>query len=367
MAATEHVTGDGTTGKPLHRGHIGLIVALSMAAGLLLALVFAVLVVGGGTEPVVTGLVLLAFSVGWVMLAWLSTRRTEQPQRWAYVPAVVMAALGVTHLVLRPSDDVLTAFGWVWPVPLAVLVVWMVWQSRLTLRSWSRPVILYPVFAVLLLAAAGGVYQAIGSTTSYAMPGELVDVGGYKLHISCTGTGSPTVVLEGGLGEPAVMMAGWIQPAVAGTTKVCVYDRAGKGFSDPAPELQDGIAAAAALHTLLANAHIPGPYVLAGHSSGGPYIKVFAQQYPDQVAGMVLLDAQPSDVFAKLPGYPTIYSVFRKGTGILPSLSRLGIVRLASTRGEAGLPPEARAEERSDWSTAAHYRSLRDELLELKT
>jgi pimeloyl-ACP methyl ester carboxylesterase len=146
-----------------------------------------------------------------------------------------------------------------------------------------------------------------------------------------------------------------------------VYDRAGKGFSDPAPKLQDGVAAAAALHTLLANAHIPGPYVLAGHSSGGPYIKVYAQQYPDQVAGMVLLDSQPSDAFAKLPGFRTFYNGFRKATGVLPSLSRLGIVRLFSARGEAGLPPAARAEERSDWSTAAHYRSLRDEFLELKS
>jgi pimeloyl-ACP methyl ester carboxylesterase len=145
-----------------------------------------------------------------------------------------------------------------------------------------------------------------------------------------------------------------------------VYDRAGKGFSDPAPKLQDGVAAAAALHTLLAKAHIAGPYVLAGHSSGGPYIKVYAQQYPDQVAGMVLLDSQPSDAFAKLPGFSTFYNLFRKATGLLPSLSRLGIVRLSSANGEAGLPPAARAEERSDWSTAAHYRSLRDEFLELK-
>jgi pimeloyl-ACP methyl ester carboxylesterase len=83
------------------------------------------------------------------------------------------------------------------------------------------------------------------------MSGELVDVGGHRLHISCTGTGSPTVVLEGGLGEPSTMMAGWIAPSVATTTRVCVYDRAGRGWSEPAPDSQDGLAVVADLHTLL--------------------------------------------------------------------------------------------------------------------
>jgi pimeloyl-ACP methyl ester carboxylesterase len=229
-------------------------------------------------------------------------------------------------------------------------------------------VVLYPLFAVLLLAAVGGAFERVSeSAAANAMAGQLVDVGGFKMHISCTGSGNPTVLLEPGLGEPGVMMAGWIQPAVATTTKVCIYDRPGKGFSEPAPTTQDAIANAANLHTLLARAHVDGPYVLVGHSSGGPYIKVYASKYPDQVVGMVLLDAQPSDAFAKLPGYPTEYNVLRKFTGLFPPVARLGGMRLSYTTAVAGLPPQARSEERADWSRPGHSRSLRDELLELQS
>jgi ABC-type uncharacterized transport system permease subunit len=89
------------------------------------------------------------------MLALLSSRRTSQPQRWALVPAVVMGGLGLAYLVFRPGTGVLEAFGWVWAITLFALVVWMIIQSRRSLRSWSGPVILYPLFAVLALAAAG--------------------------------------------------------------------------------------------------------------------------------------------------------------------------------------------------------------------
>ncbi|HEX7461472.1 MAG TPA: alpha/beta fold hydrolase [Dermatophilaceae bacterium] len=352
--------------QPERQGHVGLVVLGSLLVGFLLALILAGIVFGGGTEPTITGVVLLSFAAGLGLLAWLSSRRTDQPQRWALIPAAFFGVLGFAHVVFRPSDGVLRAFGWVWPIALVVLVVWMIRASRRSLRSWSRPVVLYPVFAVLLLAAVGGAFERISETAAAnAMPGQLVDVGGFKMHISCTGSGSPTVILEPGLGEPGVMMAGWIQPAVATTTKVCIYDRPGKGFSEPAPTPRDSIANAADLHTLLARAHVGGPYVLVGHSSGGPYIKVYASKYPDQVAGMVLLDAQPSDAFAKLPGFPTFYNVLRKGTGLLPSVARLGAMRLFYSTAVPGLPPQARSEERADWSRPSHYRSLRDEVLEL--
>jgi pimeloyl-ACP methyl ester carboxylesterase len=105
--------------------------------------------------------------------------------------------------------------------------------------------------------------------------------------VNCTGSGGPTVVLEPGLGEVSPAM-GWIAPVVARDTRVCVYDRAGRGWSDTADGPQDAVQTTTDLHTLLDHAHIPGPYVLAGHSFGGPYILTFAATYPDQVAGMVL-------------------------------------------------------------------------------
>ncbi len=207
---------------PVRRGHIGLIVAASMFGGLILALVLTLLVFGGATEPIISGVALLAFALGWTLLAWLSERRTDQPQRWAYVPAIFMGVLGLAHLVFQPSDGVLRAFGWVWPVAAAGLAIWMIIQSRRSLHNWSRPVILYPVLAVLLLAAFGGGYETIREAmdeSAYPMPGQLIDVGGHKLHISCTGSGTPTVILEAGLGQPAAMMSGWIQPGVATETQ----------------------------------------------------------------------------------------------------------------------------------------------------
>jgi pimeloyl-ACP methyl ester carboxylesterase len=353
---------------PARRGHIGRIVAGSILGGLILALVLSIIVFGGATEPIISGSVLLAFALGWTMLAWLSSRRTDQSQRWAYVPAIFMGVLGLAHLVIRPSDSVLRAFGLVWPIAAAGLAIWMIIQSRRSLHSWSRRGIIYPVLAVLLLAAVGGAYETIRETldeSAYTMPGQLIDVGGHKLHISCTGSGTPTVILEAGLGQPAAMMSGWIQPGVATETQVCVYDRAGMGWSELAETPRDGVAIATDLHTLLDRAEIDGPYVLAGHSSGGVYVQVFATQYPDEVAGLVLLDSQPPDAIANLPGYAAEYEGIRRFTALFPSLARLGVGRLAYSA-TSGLPPEAWAEARAFLSTAGHNRGYRDAAVGLK-
>jgi pimeloyl-ACP methyl ester carboxylesterase len=338
-----------------------------MLAGTVTALVLVLLVFDGAIEPVITGWVLLGFAFGWALLA-STLRRTEQPQAWAWVPAMSLAALGVASLVLRPSDSVMRAIGWVWPVLLVVLAVWSLLRARRTLHNWSRRVVLYPVLALTVLAGVGGGYEKVSElrdTSSAVMQGQLVDVGDHKMRISCIGTGSPTVVLEPGLGESGAMMAGWIQPAVAKSTRVCVYDRSGRDWSEPAPHAQDAIANAADLHALLDTAHIDGPYVLVGHSSGAAYIKIYAAEYPDQVAGMVLLDAQPSQAMTRLPDYPTDYAGLRKGMALAPSLARTGVMRLFYKSAVAGLPAAARDEVRRVWSSPDQYRSLRDELIAL--
>ena len=352
-----------------HIGHIGLIVAASMFGGLILALVLTLFVFGGATEPVITGVALLAFALGWAMLAWLSSRRTDQPQRWAFVPAVFMGVLGLASLVIRPSDGMFRAFGWVWPIAAAWLAIWVFGQARRSLHNWSRSVILYPVLAILLLASFGGAYETIRETTddaALAMSGQLVDVGGHKLHTSCTGSGSPTVILEAGLGQPAAEIAGWIQPGVAATTRVCAYDRAGSGSSELAGSPQDGVAIATDLHTLLTEAGIEGPYVLAGHSSGGVYVQVFAARYPDDVAGIVLLDSQPPDALENLPGYAGEYSAIRSTYALGPSLARVGFMRLLYGSVPSDLPPQAWAEARASMSTATHNRGVRDDVVGLK-
>src|ERR687893_3013035 len=123
------------------------------------------------------------------------------------------------------------------------------------------------VVALLVLAVVGAIYQAIATERAqraYPPPGEMVDVGGHRLHINCVGQGSPTVVLDAGSGE---MSAHWVrvQREVSGTTRVCAYDRAGMGWSEAGPEPRGADRVADELHALLDGAGVGGPYVLAGH------------------------------------------------------------------------------------------------------
>src|SRR3954452_6424852 len=130
-----------TPANPSGRSHIGRIVVISLVAGLVavLVLVLAVVLVRGfrAPEAAVTGAALLGFGMG-CWLLWLLSRRTDQPQRWALVPAVGMAALGAALVLLSPSSRVLDLLAWVWPPALIALVVWMTLQSRRALRSRTR-------------------------------------------------------------------------------------------------------------------------------------------------------------------------------------------------------------------------------------
>lgn len=133
---------------------------------------------------------------------------------------------------------------------------------------------------------------------------ERIDVGGRSLAIVRNGSGSPTVILESGLGAQSVW---WepVQDAIAQITSVCRFDRAGKGLSDPAPTPRTSHDMVADLHTLLANVGIPGPYVLVGQSVGGLNVRVYASRYPAEVAGIVLVDSMHEDQFVTMgPLFP---------------------------------------------------------------
>jgi len=347
---------------------LGLIVAGSMFSGLVASLVLVVGPFGGAQEHVIMGTALLGWALGWVFLAALSIRWSDQPQRWAIVPAALMALAGAGLLVFRPDADAMNLLGWIWPLALIALAVWMTVQARRTLRSVTRRLVLYPLFIGLVVAGLGGGYETIQEQvdrSSTAMPGHLVDVGGRRLYVHCTGSGSPTVVLVSGLAETSTYWGGWIAPAVAQNTKVCVYDRAGQGWSDPPATPQDGGAVAADLHTLLDHAQIPGPYVLVGHSTGGAYVRVFAARYPDQVAGVVLLDSQPNEAFTGIPSFPSFYSTIRRASALFPSLARLGGFQLVNRFAADPLPVPIRDEERAAVSTADLNRIQRDEFAEL--
>lgn len=142
--------------------------------------------------------------------------------------------------------------------------------------------------------------EATPDPTSEPADGQLDVGGGRKLHLYCTGAGSPTVVLDAGLGND---WSSWrlVQPRVAAFTRVCAYDRAGLGESDPAPAGPCTSADAVAdLHALLGAVGRRGPYVLVGHSSGGHNVRLFAATYPGEVAGLVLVDAVHEDYFDRL-------------------------------------------------------------------
>jgi pimeloyl-ACP methyl ester carboxylesterase len=221
---------------------------------------------------------------------------------------------------------------------------------------------------MLALAAVGGGYETVREALdegAFPMSGQLIDVGGHSLHLSCSGSGSPTVVLEPGAGGMSSVLA-WITPAVARDTRVCVYDRAGRGWSEPTDSPQDGAHIATDLHTLLQRGHVRGPYVLAGHSFGGLYVLTFAARYPDDVAGMVRVDSTaPASAAlpATSPGNDGSYDITGRVAALLSSSARLGLGRLIGLFEYGSLPPRARDEARAKTATASHFQSTIDEYL----
>ena len=346
------------------RGRLGRITVLSLGIGGLSAALFTLLGVMGGGEAAVTGGGLLGFSVGWMLLVVLSSRRTARPQRWAAVPATVMAAAGTGLLVIRPDDAALTTAGWVWAPVMLALSVWSAVQARRTLTSSARSWVVMPALALLALVSIGGGYQTVRVTldaTAYPMPGRSVDVGDHALHLDCTGTGSPTVVLESGLGGASTLWSR-IVGQVSATTRVCAYDHAGQGWSESADSPRDGLAVAADLGTLLDRAGETGPFVLVGHSVGGPYAMTFAAERPAQVAGLVLLDeTDPHHVDASVAG---------KGGGasgpmaLLPSLARMGLAQPFPASTWSDLPAPAADAFRAYSATARAMTNAVDEVSE---
>ena len=197
---------------------------------------------------------------------------------------------------------------------------------------------------IIILPLSGALYQAIATEIdkrNHQPPGQVVDVGGYRLHLYCIGEnvmGSPTVILEQGLGGTSAAWAR-VQPEIAKTSRVCAYDRAGMGWSDLGPEPRDAQHIATELHSLLHNAGIPGPYVLVGWSFGGFYVRMYAGEYPTEVAGMVLLDSShPDQLISTATGKGQYESITGMYT-IAPWLARMGVMRVMGLiQPDPGLP-----------------------------
>jgi len=163
--------------------------------------------------------------------------------------------------------------------------------SRISLRI-LRYILALEVLLLMVLAFAGILYERGARARDarlYHPPGKLVDVGGYRLHLSCAGSGSPTVVLEYGHQSSYL---GWylIQPEIASFTRVCFYDRAGYGWSDPSPRPRVPSVMTEELHTLLHAAGEKPPYIVVAHSYGSFNAVMFAHKFPEEVFGLVLVD-----------------------------------------------------------------------------
>jgi pimeloyl-ACP methyl ester carboxylesterase len=186
--------------------------------------------------------------------------------------------------------------------------------------------------ALLGLMLLGTAYESAAEAAdvrSFPPPGQMVDVGGYRLHLNCMGTGSPTVVIDAGWGDWSATWSSQVQPSVADTTRVCTYDRAGYGYSDAGPLPRTTERFAPELHTLLQEAHVSGPYVLVGHSLGGALVRVFAHEYAAEVVGVVLIDSMnPRAVDPSAAATPPASDSQSSGDWILTLPARVGLLRL---------------------------------------
>ena len=170
-------------------------------------------------------------------------------------------------------------------------------------RPLVRRILLLLLLLVLVLAAGGSLYENISEARDRRfnpMPGQLVNVNGRKMHIDCIGTGTPTVILDSGLGDGFLSWSK-VQPEIARFTRVCSYDRAGVGYSDPSSEPRTSKVIAQELHALLQAAAIGPPYVTVGHSMGGYNVRAFTSAYRSEIVGMVLVDSSHPDQENRFP------------------------------------------------------------------
>jgi pimeloyl-ACP methyl ester carboxylesterase len=247
-------------------------------------------------------------------------------------------------------------------------------------RRWLRWTtwFLVSVFGVLcLLAAAGAVYNTVATARDrrrFPPPGRLISVNSLRLHLDCQGAGSPTVVFEGDLGDPALE---WrlVQPEVARVTRACSYDRAGLGYSDEPPNdrPRDGRALARELHDLLRLADVTGPFIVVGHGFGGLLVRLYAAAFPADVSGVVLLDAMHEDWPARFEAslspagrqLPSRLPGMRRNLPRAMRANRFGILRLWPAL--SGLDPGAPMYRRISPATLQAFSFLKLQTKALRT
>ena len=227
--------------------------------------------------------------------------------------------------------------------------------------------VLVLTFGLVLALALAGVGWEIHATSRdrrrYPPPGRLVDAGGSRLHMVDVGRRDvpPTVLLECGSSMPSPHLE-WVRSRIGDFARVVAYDRPGLGWSDPLPagEIHDAGTIAGELHTALGNAGIPGPYVVVALGQGALHTIVFADRYPDEVAGVVLVEPQHPDAYFRLPNGGRLQRRQRFIAGVTPTLARLGAMHLfrrTLIKEAEDLPPRAFAELEAFMAQVTHVRS----------
>lgn len=169
------------------------------------------------------------------------------------------------------------------------------------LIQFLRSILVPAASMVAACLAVSAQLMASPATPKSSIPGRLVDIGGHRLHIYCVGEGVPSIIFDSGVGGFSLEWSR-VQNVLARRTRVCAYDRAGYGWSDLGPLPRTSERITRELHTLLERAGVAGPYIIAGHSFGGYNAQLFARNYPDQTAGLVLIDSSHPEQIERLPG-----------------------------------------------------------------
>ena len=233
-------------------------------------------------------------------------------------------------------------------------------RLRRVLRVIGRIVIGLIALIVLVLVVGSAYQLVVGNVPDgrYTPTGQLIDIGGRVLHINCSGQGTPTILLDAGLGLGAVT---WqhVQPALSKITRVCSYDRAGYGWSSTGPSPRTAVRVTGDLHTLLERAGIQGPLVIAGHSLGGLFVRHYAATYPADVAGMVLVDSTHEDQDKPPAAIRVVANVLgRAGAGrVLIQFDDPGLNAMYKSNRSLGATSDefAAVEESSNQTREAHF------------
>jgi pimeloyl-ACP methyl ester carboxylesterase len=214
-------------------------------------------------------------------------------------------------------------------------------------RHW-RSVCLATVSALVSLPVTTEA-QTAAAPPPFAAPGKLVEVGGWRLHLHCTGdirTGQPTVILEAGKGDFSVEWS-LVQPGIARFARVCSYDRAGDGWSELGPHPRTMKQITYELHELLARAGERPPFVLVGHSYGAWLVRVYQSTYPADVAGLVLVESGGSDPWRMMPDGRLVRSSELVTNRPIPPVKTAGPLRVSD------IPPGALSQMMAGLATAS--------------